>query len=296
MVARERRACRRRPLPATACQLLAAHGVQECAAVRAVQGITVSPRRRYGRCVRSLPSGPDGRRRPFGLGMCRGCGPLRPLPGRRSLFPSSPTRCSVPRPDGRAPTSVGNRGLPQVSMQKRVVRLGGSLSPGERLGCRPAQAPAVILLTSHCGHGLSASLAMSLSRGFPMTLHVRSPFPAFPRPPPQRGWQRSDHCPQSCAPRMTRQHVWGGTPGHHGARRGSFSPSSILLHRPSEVSQEYACSLPGRKRLKAEAQRTLEGVGCSRLLGAFLSSPYRRAVTGAVTGAVVPPLPRCAFS
>src|SRR6516162_1651597 len=138
-------------------------------------------------------------------------------------------------------------------MTKRAVRLGGSLYPGERRGCRHSQAHAVILLTYHVGDGLSASVAISLSRGFRMTLYLRSTFPAFPRPPPQRGWQRSDHCPQSFAPRMTRQHVWVGTPGHHEARSGSWSPSSILLHRPSEVSQAYACSLPGRKRPEAGA-------------------------------------------
>jgi hypothetical protein len=148
-----------------------------------------------------------------------------------------------------------------------TVRLGWSLYPGERLGCRHSQSSEVLLLTYHVGDGLSASLAMLLSRGFTMTLHLRSTFPAFPRPPPPRGWQRSEHCPQSFAPWITRQHVWVGTPGHHGARSDSLSPSSILLHRPSEVLQEYACSLPGRKRLKAGAQRTLEGVGCSRSLG-----------------------------
>ena len=103
-----------------------------------------------------------------------------------------------------------------------------------------------------------------------MTLHVRSTLPAFPSPPPHRGWQRSEHCPQSFAPRITRQHVWVGTPGHHGARSGSWSPYSILLHRPSEMLQEYACSLPGHRRLEAGArhERTLLGVGCSRLFGA----------------------------
>ena len=194
-------------------------------------------------------------------------GPLCPITGQQSLFPSSPTRCSVPLPYGRATTSVGSRGLPQLSRKKSAVRLGWSLYPGERLGCRHSQSPEVILLTYHVGDGLSASLAMSLSRGFTRPLHVRSTCPAFPRPPPHRGWQRSEHCPQSFAPWITRQHVWVGTPGHHGARSDSWSPSSILLHRPSEVLQEYACSLPGRKRLKAGAQRTLEGVAWMPLLG-----------------------------
>ena len=57
-----------------------------------------------------------------------------------------------------------------------------------------------------------------------MTLHWRAALPAFPRPPPRRGWQRSEHCSQSFVPRMTRRHVWGGTPGHRRARSGSTSP------------------------------------------------------------------------
>ena len=86
-----------------------------------------------------------------------------------------------------------------------------------------------------------------------MTLYLHSTLPAFPSLPPRRGWQRSEHCPQSFVPRITRQHVWVGTPGHHGVRSGSLSPSSILLHKPYEVLQEYACSLPGRSGLKAGA-------------------------------------------
>ena len=83
-----------------------------------------------------------------------------------------------------------------------------------------------------------------------MTLHSRSTLPTFPSLPPHRGSQRSEHCSQSFAPRITRQHVWVGTPGHHRARSGSLSPCSILLHRPCEVLQEYACSLPGRNAPK----------------------------------------------
>ena len=105
---------------------------------------------------------------------------------------------------------------------------------------------------------------MSLSRGFTMTLHLRSTSPAFPSPPPRRGWQRSEHCSQSFVLWISRQHVWVGTPGHHGARSGSWSPASILLHEPYEVQRMYVRSPPGRKRLEAGAQRTLEGVGCSR--------------------------------
>ena len=107
----------------------------------------------------------------------------------------------------------------------------------------------MVLPTYHFGYGLSASLAILTSRGFSMTLHLRSTLPAFPSPPPHRGWQRSEHCSQSFAPQITPQHVWVGTPGHHRARSGSWSPSSILLHRPYEVSQEYGCAPPGHSCL-----------------------------------------------
>ena len=77
---------------------------------------------------------------------------------------------------------------------------------------------------------------------------------------------------------MTRQHVWVGTPGHHGARSGAWSPSSILLHEPYEVQRLYVRSPPGRKRLEAGAQQTLAAVACSRLLGT--KSRYQRRTTG----------------
>src|SRR4029434_2298010 len=121
---------------------------------------------------------------PFRVRYVRVCGPIRPITGRLSLFPSSSTLCSVPLPYGRATTAVGSIGLTQLSMKKIAVRLGWSLYPGERLGCRHSYAPEVMLLTYHGGDGLAASLAMSLSRGFRMTLYLRSTFPAFPSPPP----------------------------------------------------------------------------------------------------------------
>ena len=134
-----------------------------------------------------------------------------------------------------------------------------SLYPGGRIGCRHSHADEVIQPTYHFGHGLSASLAILHLRGFRKTLHVCSTFLAFPSPPPHRGWQRSEHCPQSFAPQMTHQHVWVGTPGHRGARSGSLSPYSILLHRPCEVSQEYDCAPPGRSRMNARLCRAVLG-------------------------------------
>jgi len=124
---------------------------------------------------------------PFRVGYFRICGPIRPATGRRSLSLSSPTLCSVPLPYGRDTTFVGNIGLTQLSMKKNVVRHSWSLYPGERLGCRHPHDAEVIQPTYHFGDGLSASLAISASRGFTMTLHLRSTLPSFPSPPPHRG-------------------------------------------------------------------------------------------------------------
>ena len=147
-----------------------------------------------------------------------------------------------------------HRAYPVVD-EEDYVRHGWRLYPGGRLGCRHPHDAEVIQPTYHFGDGLSASLAMCRSRGLTMTLHFRSTLPAFPRPPPRRGWQRPEHCSQSFAPQMTRQHVWVGTPGHHGARNGSSSPYSILLHRPYEVSQEYDCAPPGHSAASGGALR-----------------------------------------
>ena len=149
-----------------------------------------------------------------------------------------------------------HRAYPVVN-EEEYVRHGWRLYPGGSVECRRPQSDEAVLAHVPFGYGLSASLAIWPSRGFTMTLHLRSTLPAFPRLPPHRGWQRSEHCPQSFAPRITPQHVWVGTPGHHGARSGSLSPCSILLHRPCEVSQEYACALPGRNALKGGALRHL---------------------------------------
>ena len=145
-----------------------------------------------------------------------------------------------------------HRAYPVVD-EEDYVRHGWSLYPGGHIGCRHPHRVGVIQPTYHFGDGLSASLAICRSRGFKMTLHLRSTLPDFPSPPPHRDSQRSEHCPQSFTPRITPQHVWVGTPGHYGARSGSLSPYSILLHRPSEVSQEYVCVPPGRSALTGGA-------------------------------------------
>src|SRR5262249_25979438 len=67
---------------------------------------------------------------PFRVGYPRSRGPIRPVTGRRSLPPTSFTRCSIPLPYGRATTEVGNIGLTQLSMEKNLDRRGWSLYPG----------------------------------------------------------------------------------------------------------------------------------------------------------------------
>jgi hypothetical protein len=194
---------------------------------------------------------------PFRVGYTRVCGPIRPATGRRSLFPSSVTLCSISLPYGRATTHVGSIGLTQFINEEECVRFGCSLYPGGRFGCRHPQHAEVIQPTYHFGDGLSASLAMSASRGFKWTLHLRSTLPVFPSPPPHRGWQRSEHCPQSFVPQITHQHVWVGTPGHRGARSGSSSPCSILLHEPYEVQRMYVRSPPGHSMAISQEEENL---------------------------------------
>jgi hypothetical protein len=192
---------------------------------------------------------------PFRVGYLRAYGPIPPATGGRSRSPSCSTLCSIPLPCGRDTTYVGSIGLTQLSMKKNVARLGLSLYPGGRIGCRHSQSHEVIQPTYHFGYGLSASLAVLPSRGFRKTLHLPSTFLAFPSPPPHRGSQRSEHCSQSFAPQITHQHVWVGTPGHHGARTGSLSPCSILLHEPNEVTHSTFAHLSGHRWLKPGASR-----------------------------------------
>ena len=66
---------------------------------------------------------------PFRVGYARVCGPIRPITGRRSLFPSSHTLCSVPLPYGRDTTYVGSIGLTQLSMKKSMSGTVGVCTP-----------------------------------------------------------------------------------------------------------------------------------------------------------------------
>ena len=194
---------------------------------------------------------------PFRVGYLRVCGPIRPATGRRSLFPSSHTLCSVSRPYGRDTTCVGSIGLTQLSLKKSMEDPAGVCVPVGLLNVAAFSAP-----RQSSPHTVLVMACQPLwpfvpSRDFKMTLHSRSALSSFPSLFPPRGWQKPEHCSQSFVPRITRQHVWVGTPGHHGARSGSTSPYSILLHRPSEVSQEYDCAPPGHSALNGGVLRGL---------------------------------------
>jgi hypothetical protein len=97
---------------------------------------------------------------PFRVGYLRNCGPIRPVTGRRSLFPFSHTLCSIPLPYGWATTDVGGIGLTQLPVKKNVARFGWSLYPGEHYGCRrprlrwddPAHTPFWLWPVSLFGH------------------------------------------------------------------------------------------------------------------------------------------------
>ena len=158
---------------------------------------------------------------PFRVGYFRSCGPIHPITGRPSLFPTSCTLCSISLPYGWDTTCVGSIGLTQLSIEKNVDWSGWSLCPGGGIGRRRPQLYEAVLPTYRFGHGLSASLAISASRDFTMTLHCRSALPSFPSPLPRRGWQQSEHCPQNFRPWITRWPVWVGTPGHHRAQIGT---------------------------------------------------------------------------
>jgi len=193
---------------------------------------------------------------PFRVGYARVCGPIHPVTRRRSRFPSSHTLYPVPLPYGRATTCVGSIGLTQLSMRKNVSGTVGVCTPVSLLNVA-APSP----MKRSCSRTILVMAYQPLwpfapSRGFILTLHLCSTLPAFPSLCPPRGWQNMEHCPQSFVPRITRQHVWVGTPGHYRVRTGSLSPCSTLSHRSYEVSQEYAYAPPGRNGLKAEDSGT----------------------------------------
>jgi hypothetical protein len=168
-----------------------------------------------------------------------------------------------------------HRAYPVVD-EEEYVRHGWSLYPGGIHECRRPQSDEAGLPTSHFGYGLSASLAIWHSRGFRMTLHLRSTLPSFPSPSPRRGWQRPEHCPQSFTPQITGQHVWVGTPGHRRARSGSLSPCSILLHEPYEVQRICVRLPPGRSIAKARGftMVAINGIELNRSLRSGKTPSY----------------------
>jgi len=89
-------------------------------------------------------------------------GPIRPITGRPSLFPTSSTRCTIPFPCGQDTTSRwGTTGLPSWLLWRCApVRLGSVSRWGLRvlLPVAPYRQSAP---RCHFGYGLSASLAAS---------------------------------------------------------------------------------------------------------------------------------------
>ena len=111
-------------------------------------------------------------------------GPIRPITGRPSLFPTSSTRCAVPFPCGQDTTRMGGaqRAYP-VDCRGDALRSGWDLSPGGAFGCRCWPLPPAVRPT------LPFWLRpVSLFGRFRLTgcavLHICSTFRGFPGPPP----------------------------------------------------------------------------------------------------------------
>jgi hypothetical protein len=78
---------------------------------------------------------------PFRIGYLRRGGPIRPIIGRHSLFPSSSTLCPIPLPYGWDTTIVGSIGLTQLSMKKNVSGPVGVCTPVGLLNVAVPTAP-----------------------------------------------------------------------------------------------------------------------------------------------------------
>ena len=91
---------------------------------------------------------------PLWVGYTRICGPIRPVTGRHSLFPSSHTLGSLSLPCGRDTTDVGSIGLTQLSMKKRVSGMVGVCTPVGVLDvavpCRPKRSCPRTILVMAC--------------------------------------------------------------------------------------------------------------------------------------------------
>lgn len=141
-----------------------------------------------------------------------------------------------------------------VAKEAAWGRPGGRRCPGEAVEWRGLYgATAVLPPRPIWVMAAQPRCPLARARDLRVTRHARSAWLACPRLCPPRGWQPPAHSSQRCAPQMTPQHVLVGTPGHDGARSGATSPGARLLHRPYEVSQEYACSPPGHNAMHGEA-------------------------------------------
>lgn len=156
---------------------------------------------------------------PFRVGYFRSRGPIRPVTGRPSLFPTSFTPSPVSCPCGQATTKVGDVGLTQLPIEKNRDGVVGAYAPVGLIGCRwptgewgsPTHVPFWSRLVSLFSRFAFTELQVAL--------HFRSTGnrPSLVRPP-RRGWQGAGHCPRGFGQRITRLPARVGTPGHRRVR------------------------------------------------------------------------------
>lgn len=90
---------------------------------------------------------------PFQAGYLRVCGPIRPITERRSLSPTSFTRCAVSLPCGRDTTFVEHIGLTQLTTKEMRAGPVGTYPPVGLWMSLPAEsdrqsAPRAVLATA----------------------------------------------------------------------------------------------------------------------------------------------------
>jgi hypothetical protein len=157
-------------------------------------------------------------------------GPIRPITGRPSLFPTSSTRCAVPFPCGQDTTRMGGaqRAYP-VDCRGDALRSGWDLSPGGAFGCRYRPLPPVVRPT------LPVWLRpISLFGRFRLTgctvLHICSTFRASLGCPRLEAGRLRPLSPGLRTKLLPAMRAWVETPGHHRACDDSqYSTSSPLL-------------------------------------------------------------------
>jgi hypothetical protein len=114
----------------------------------------------------SLPSRPVGCLRPFGLGIPARGGPIPAVTAELSLLPTSRSPYTIALPYRRATAEAERKGLPQLTTEKLRIGEVGAYTPVGVLDVAPLFGRRGDQPTYHFGHGMSASFAVSDSRGF----------------------------------------------------------------------------------------------------------------------------------